>query len=267
MIFTDIMILLLTYTYILIMKNIIKHFILPILIILPVTTFADVNKTRVDQMRIVNINPEKFENEYETALNSDDIEGFNRAIFSFNQTIDDYFAKPLARGYRHLMPEWGRSRVRDFFDNLGEPRNFLNSLLQGDGEGMFRSFFRFGINSTLGMGGLHDFAGGFGLTEREKDFSQTLAVWGAGSGDYLVLPFFGPSTYRDAVGLAFDKAAEPQTYVEEFTAAGLAIGKVVSSREAVLDITDDMEEESFDLYSAYKSSYLQNRKKNLISGL
>ena len=132
---------------------------------------------------------------------------------------------------------------------------------------MFRGFWRFTINSTLGIGGLHDFAGGFGLTEREKDFSQTLAVWGVGSGDYLVLPFFGPSTYRDAVGLAFDKASNPSTYAENWASAGLTTGSAISKRERILDLTDDLEDESFDLYSSYKSSYLQNRKKNLISGL
>lgn len=221
----------------------------------------------IEEMRIVEINPEDFEDEYEHAMNSDNLESINRAIFSFNMTIDDYFLKPVARGYRFITHDWIQARVLDFFNNLDEPRNFANALLQGDIEGTFRGFWRFVVNSFIGVGGIYDVAAGFGLVEREKDFSQTLAFYGIGSGDYLVLPFLGPSTLRDTGGFAADNFLNAAFFVDGYATAGMVSANVVSQREALLDITDSIEEEAFDLYSAYKSNFLQNRKRRMLSNL
>ncbi len=217
-----------------------------------------------DSIRLVNIDTTKLQDDYDTALAGDKLEGYNRAVFSFNKSIDDYFLAPVARGYRYAVPQWGRNRVRDFYNNLQEPRNFVNSLLQGDIEGGFRAFWRAIVNTTFGVAGTYDVAAGFGLHEKDKYFSQTLGLYGLNAGDYFILPLMGPSTYRDFAGFVVDNFMEPDTYIEP-TGAAIAINgaEIISKRERLLDVTDQMEADSFDLYSTHKSSYLQNRKKNI----
>lgn len=215
-------------------------------------------------IRLINIDESKLHDDYDRAMNGDSLEKYNRAVFSFNKSVDDYFLAPVARGYRYGVPQWGRNRVRDFYSNLQEPRNFVNSLLQGDIEGTFRAFWRAIVNTTFGIAGTHDVARGFGLEQKDKYFSQTLGVYGLNAGEYVVLPLLGPSTYRDFTGYVVDNFMEPDTYIEPTGAAiALSAGEAVSKRERLLDITDQMEEDSFDLYSTHKSSYLQNRKKNI----
>lgn len=222
----------------------------------------------INEMRVIKIDPSEFDDEYSEAMNNDDLESINRAIFSFNMTVDDYFLAPIARGYRYLVHDWVRARVFDFFDNINEPINFANSVLQGDMEGAFRGFWRFVVNSTIGVGGIYDVAAGFGLKEREKSFSQTLAFYGIGSGHYLVLPLLGPSTVRDFGGFSVDRFADPTFAISSASGTvALIAGNVISTRESLLGLTDSLEEDAFDLYSSYKSAYLQNRKRNLINNL
>jgi phospholipid-binding lipoprotein MlaA len=204
--------------------------------------------------------------DYDNAIANDPLEGFNRPVFTFNHTLDKIVLKPLAQGYRAVMPLWGRDRVSNVFNNIDETRNFINSALQFNGKGMLTSFWRFVINSTIGIGGMHDVAGGFGLQGVNRDFSTTLAYYGVETGPYLELPFFGPSTVRDTVGRIGDAATYPPNYIESdewWLAALINAADVVQSREKILDFTDDLEADSFDLYSSYRASYLQNRKKNV----
>jgi len=211
------------------------------------------------------VDASNYRDQYSQALNNDPYESVNRAIFGFNETVDDYFLDPLARGYRAALPRWGRNRVSSFFSNLGEIPNFVNSIFQGDIESTFRSFTRFGVNSTIGIGGLHDVAGGFGLREKEKSFSQTLALYGFDAGNYLMLPFFGPSTSRDFAGSMVQRASEPQTYLSSgYLATAFGLVELVDTRSGLLDLTDEIDLTSFDPYSAYKSSYLQYSRKQLL---
>lgn len=131
-------------------------------------------------------------------------EGFNRSMFTFNETVDEYGLKPLAQGYDAVTPNFMQKGVSNFFSNLGEVPNVFNNLFQGKWDETASSTFRFIINTTFGIFGLFDVASEMGLKHYEEDFGQTLGYWGVNSGPYLVLPFFGPSTVRDASGMVVD---------------------------------------------------------------
>ncbi|MDO4936795.1 MAG: VacJ family lipoprotein [Sutterellaceae bacterium] len=146
---------------------------------------------------------------------SDPWETMNRHTFAFNNTVDTYVLRPVAKGYEAVMPQFARDRISNIYVNLGEPSNVMNNALQGKGEGALVSLFRFLINTTLGVGGMFDVAGtAGGQPVRNEDFGQTLAVWGVPSGPYFVIPFLGPSTVRDTAGLGVDYLSQPQTYTD-----------------------------------------------------
>jgi phospholipid-binding lipoprotein MlaA len=130
--------------------------------------------------------------------------GFNRSMYRFNYYFDKYLFLPVVHGYEFVTPVFMQERVSDFYNNIGEIKTLTNSLLQLDGEKSVKTLGRFLTNSTVGLGGLFDPATGFGLQRRQEDFGKTLGHWGAGPGPYLVLPVFGPSSLRDAGGLAAD---------------------------------------------------------------
>ena len=136
--------------------------------------------------------------------NYDPWEGFNRSIYKFNYGVDKYFFIPLVKTYRFILPDVARTGIANFFSNLFEVTNVMNNLLQGDAEGTVNTTFRFVFNSTIGLGGLMDPATPMGFPENKEDFGQTLGVWGAGPGPYLVLPILGPSTVRDGIGTGVD---------------------------------------------------------------
>ena len=136
---------------------------------------------------------------------SDPLEGFNRAMFSFNDKAYVYVLKPIAVGYRQVVPEKGRVSVNNFFSNLVAPVRIVNSALQLKGEDATNEFARFLINTTFGLAGLFDVAkNDFDIDIKKEDFGQTLGHYGVGNGPYLVLPLFGPSTVRDGIGQAID---------------------------------------------------------------
>lgn len=196
----------------------------------------------------------------DAADDGDPIEGFNRTIFTFNKGVDYVLIRPVAWGYREIVPQYGRERVGNFFTNLGEPVNFLNAALQGDADQAFTTFWRFLINSTIGILGLYDQASYMGLDYRNEDFGQTLGYYGAGPGFYLVLPILGPSNARDAIGKVVDVFTDPVTYVEEdWVPIALAVGEGIHTRAAYLEITDNIDETSIDPYANYRSLYLQRR--------
>jgi phospholipid-binding lipoprotein MlaA len=205
--------------------------------------------------------------DYASAIASDPLEPYNRVMHKINNSVDKAVLTPTARAYRYVMPNWGRDRVSSIFQNLEEPRNFTNAVLQADGKAAFTAFWRFALNSTIGIAGMHDVAKGFGLPLKEKDFSSTLAYYGVGSGPYFVAPILGPSTMRDFVAMAPDAASSPSSYADGGISASAKAVEVVAKREKIMDITDDLEKNSFDLYSSYKSGYLQNRKKSVEKSL
>lgn len=201
------------------------------------------------------------------AEDADPIEGFNRAIFTFNQGVDTVLIRPIAWGYKYVMPDYGEERVSSFFSNLGEPVNFLNSGLQGDTDQAFTSFFRFLINSSVGIAGLYDQAQYAGLPYRDEDFGQTLGSWGVGHGFYLMLPLLGPSSARDGVGRVVDMFTDPFNYINDDTARiALTAGRVVDARAGLLEITDQFDD-TIDPYATYRSAYLQRRLDVVNNGL
>ena len=195
-----------------------------------------------------------------TKPDEDPLEGYNRAVFGFNTVADKYVIRPVAKGYRYITPDPLRERIGNFSDNLREPLNMINSFLQGDFEQGMVSFWRFTINSTIGLAGLNDVATTAGLKERREDFGQTLAVWGVGSGPYFVLPILGPSTIRDTTGTVAGWYMDPFTYfLETDDRIWMAVGQGVVERERLIDPFDDIYENSLDPYVTFRSIYQQHR--------
>lgn len=190
--------------------------------------------------------------------NEDRFEGFNRAMFSFNQTLDNWFLKPVAKGYRWIAPKPVEIGVNNFFSNLGEVSNIFNDVLQWKWKQAGNDTGRILINSTVGVLGLFDVAGPAGLERSEgEDFGQTLAVWGVPQGAYLVLPIFGPSTIRDGVATPVEWYLDPVAYLDPARDRYLVKGlDIVRQRAELLDVEDLA---SGDMYIFMRDAYLQRR--------
>jgi phospholipid-binding lipoprotein MlaA len=144
---------------------------------------------------------------YEAPIaNYDPWEGFNRSMYKFNYGFDKYFFVPVVKAYQFVLPKVVRTGIANFFNNLYEIENVFNNLLQGNAEGTVNSTARIVFNTTIGLAGILDPATPMGFTKMEEDFGQTLGVWGAGPGPYLVLPILGPSSVRDGIGTGVDAA-------------------------------------------------------------
>lgn len=184
-------------------------------------------------------------------------EGFNRGVYSFNDTLDRYALKPVAQGYDYITPTPVQEGVGNFFSNLGEIGNSFNSLLQWKLTNAGTSVGRLLINTTLGLGGFLDPATRMGIEKHDEDFGQTLATWGVGSGPYLVLPFLGPSTVRDTAGLPVDWYTDPVTYVDhDVTRWSIRFIDLVQTRASLLGQEKLIQG---DRYSFIRDAYLQRR--------
>lgn len=194
----------------------------------------------------------------------DPFEGFNRAMYGFNEGFDNAIAKPVATVYRDYLPAPLRDRIRNFFSNLGDLFIGVNDLLQGKPEDTMTDWARFGFNSTFGLFGIHDIASEMGLDKREEDFGQTFGRWGVDSGPYLVLPFLGPSTVRDTVGLGLDIWFDPLANYPDVSARNTAAAvRFTGVRADLLDATTIFEQAALDKYVFLRDAYLQ-RRRNLI---
>jgi phospholipid-binding lipoprotein MlaA len=191
-------------------------------------------------------------------------EGFNRNVFAFNDVLDRYALRPVAKGYHAITPQPVEDSVGNFFSNLGEARTLLNSLLQGKVENASRATSRLLINTTAGVGGLFDVATRMDIQQQEEDFGQTLATWGWTDSRYLVLPFLGPSTLRDTAGLPVNMAAYPLTYVDDDkTRIPLSVLRLIDQRAALLDQEDLIQG---DRYRFLRDAYLQSRAFKINDG-
>jgi phospholipid-binding lipoprotein MlaA len=200
-----------------------------------------------------------------TADPQDPWEGFNRRVFAFNDVLDRYALKPVAQGYKAVTPEPVQTGVGNFFSNLGEVRTALNSLLQGKPANAGLATSRFLINSTVGIGGLLDYATLMEITADKEDFGQTMAVWGWEDSRYLVLPLLGPRTLRDASGLPADFAANPITYMDDHQLrAGLTALDIIHFRAGLLDQESLI---SGDRYRFVRDAYLQRRQFEVNDGV
>jgi phospholipid-binding lipoprotein MlaA len=190
-------------------------------------------------------------------------EGFNDPVFQFNYKLDKYVLKPVAKGYDVVVGDGEKQLLKNIFDHVAMPKRLVNSLLQGKFGGAGRELARFLINSTLGGAGMTDVAKyQFGIEKSEEDTGQTFAVWGTGSGPYLVLPFMSPLTVRDGFGYIFDLALDPINYfIPVVGSVGRRAEEIVNDRARNLDTFESVEEGTLDLYSAVRNAYIKKREK------
>jgi phospholipid-binding lipoprotein MlaA len=201
------------------------------------------------------------------AGDGDPLEPFNRAVFGFNRVADTYVIRPVALGYRYITPQVVRTHIGNVSDNLYEPVNMVNSFLQGDVTQGMTTFWRFIINTTVGLGGINDVASEAGLARRSEDFGQTLGAWGIGSGPYIVLPILGPSNLRDTTGRVADYFTNPaHYYLDSDEEMMLGMSQALVTRERWSDAIDDAYNGSLDPYTSFRSMYEQRRARLIRNG-
>lgn len=202
---------------------------------------------------------------------NDPLEPMNRAILKFNQGMETVILKPVAKGYKAILPAPARRSVYNALHNLKSPVILINDVLQGEGERAGQTFLRFLINSTIGIGGLIDVADKVGLPSHDEDFGQTLAVHGGKEGAYLVLPLFGPSSLRDGFGLGVDVLLDPLFWILRAEGVGyLNLARLglegIDRLARNLDQLEDLQQSSLDYYAALRSAYRQNRSSEIANG-
>jgi phospholipid-binding lipoprotein MlaA len=199
----------------------------------------------------------------------DPLEPFNSAMFNFNINVDQYVVTPVAKGYSYVMPLPARQSVNNFFRNIGVIPRFANNLFQLHVYNAGTELARFGINSTLGVAGLFDVADSwFGMKQHNDDFGLTLGHYGIYSGPYVMLPFLGPSTARDTVGLVVDGLMNPMSwllpwYVTVPADVGSAAINAVNYRSLHPNQFEEADRYAVDLYGAVQDAYMQTRMAEL----
>ncbi len=202
---------------------------------------------------------------------NDPLEPMNRAIFGFNEIVDDNILEPVAKGYRYVTPDPVERSVSNFFNNLGEINTIINSALQMKVDKTITSSSRLAINSTVGILGLFDVATSLGIQREREDFGQTLGYYGISSGPYLVLPFFGPSSFRDAPGFYADVMMEKSispvyTELHHEERQAIQATNVIDTRANLLKATKILDTAAKDKYIFLRESYLQRRAKLVTDG-
>jgi phospholipid-binding lipoprotein MlaA len=194
----------------------------------------------------------------EEPINVDPWEGFNRAMFSFNDTLDRYALKPAAQGYKAITPDLVETGVSNFFGNLSDIGSMVNNLLQLKGNAAGQDLGRVIFNSTVGLGGVIDIATPMGLPEHNEDFGQTLGYWGVDTGPYLVLPLLGPSNIRDGIGRIPDSMVDPVGEVNPIrTRNQLTALRIIDTRAGLFAAEELL---TGDRYTAMRDAYLQRRE-------
>jgi phospholipid-binding lipoprotein MlaA len=201
---------------------------------------------------------------------NDPFEGMNRAIFHTNLVADHVIIRPIALGYRHIVPKPLRNSVRNFLNNLDSPPIFANQVFQGDLDEAGNTLVRFGINSTVGVGGLFEVAEDWGYGRETEDFGQTLGTYGIGEGPYLFLPLAGPAPPRDLFGRVVDFFLDPTTYVHMGNKSYLRYVRfgvdALDLRERNIETLDEIERTSVDYYATVRSLYRQTRNNEIRNG-
>ncbi len=215
--------------------------------------------------------PKSAEERAEYAATNDPLEPMNRTVFDVNDFLDRLLIRPLAELYRVTVPPPLRDRIAGIVSNMKEPVIFANNVLQGEFTRAGTTLERFAANTTLGVGGMWDVADHWGIHQQMGDFGQTLYAWGINPGPYLVLPFFGPSNFRDAIGMGVDSAMSPWGYVvrinsndaeNAFTISSLT-AEGLTKREQNIEALDALREGSLDFYAQMRSVTRQYRDKQL----
>lgn len=200
----------------------------------------------------------------------DPLEGVNRQVYAFNDSLDRAVLKPVAQGYVNVVPSPIRSCVRNAFNNLGDVWSAANSVLQNRVPEGINMTFRFLLNSTMGVGGCFDVASKQGVPRVRADFGQTLGVWGLPTGPYLMLPLLGPSTIREASGTAVDFAFDPlalSAIVDNVPVRNsLYVLKLINARANLLDVGNLLNDVALDSYAFTRDAYLQ-RRDSMVRGV
>ncbi len=197
----------------------------------------------------------------------DPLEGFNRAMYSFNDGFDEAIGKPIATGYRNLLPSPVRTGVRNFFANIADLWIGANNLLQGKPADAITDWVRFAFNSTIGLFGLIDVASDIGIEKHDEDFGQTFGRWGVADGAYLVWPFLGSSSLRDSAGLIFDVSLDPVLHHDPVRVRNaMTILRATGKRADLLDASRILEEAALDKYVFQRDAYLQRRRSQVYDG-
>jgi phospholipid-binding lipoprotein MlaA len=198
----------------------------------------------------------------------DPYESLNRKVFKFNDALDNAITKPVAKGYKEITPVPIRSGVTNFFGNFLDVQTALNELFQAKVSRAASDAGRVLINSTIGFFGVFDVATRLGLEKHNEDFGQTLAVWGWKKSNYLVLPFFGPSTTRDGVGLIGDYFTDPEFWLFNNPPGNwLVLGlRIVNTRSNLLGAEQFFDTAAVDRYAFLRDGYLQLRRNQIYDG-
>lgn len=203
------------------------------------------------------------------------LEKYNRAMFSFNNKMDKYVIRPVAKGYRAITTQGMRKHVSNVFNNIEEPVSALNHILQGEFASSGKNLSRFVMNTTLGVAGIFDVATSLGVERDKTGFDETMSSWCIPDGPYIILPIVGPSTPRAALGFVADAYSSPSYWAASesgdddakgiyYGAAGL---KYLNLMAQNVNILESLEEGSVDYYEAIKSTYMQSRGKLKSCGL
>jgi phospholipid-binding lipoprotein MlaA len=203
----------------------------------------------------------------ESLAQNDPWEKTNRDIFDFDVKVDHAVARPVAKGYRAVVPEFARDGVHNFLSNLHSPVILANDVLQGSTDKAGDTFGRIVINSTVGIGGLVDVASKVGIPGHENDFGISMGKAGVSEGSYLVLPFAGPMPPRDLVGSGVDSAFDPLTYAQfhgrdTWMVVRFGMG-ILDARTSQLDAVDTIERSSIDFYATTRNLYRQSRNAKI----
>ena len=203
------------------------------------------------------------EEELETI--QDPFEGFNRAMFTFNDKVYFWALKPVAKAYKKVVPQLARRGIRNFFDNLNYPMRFFGAITQLKVKKAVMETFKFLTNSTLGMGGFIDYSSVFPEFEiSEEDTGQTLGYYGIGHGPYIVWPLLGPMSLRDSFGFSLDYFLQPVSYVEPFYLSfGIRSYDVMNRTSLKLGEYETIKESSLDPYIAIRDAYIQHRAEQI----
>jgi phospholipid-binding lipoprotein MlaA len=197
----------------------------------------------------------------------DPLEGFNRAMYSFNDGFDEAIGKPVSTAYRDVLPGPARMMIRNFFSNIADLWIGANNLLQAKPLDALTDWTRFAMNSTFGVFGLLDFASEVGIEKHDEDFGQTMGRWGMDEGAYIVWPFLGSSTVRDSVGLTLDIYTDPVLNHRPKGVRGfLVVTRATSKRADLLDASRILEEAALDKYVFQRDAHLQRRRSLVYDG-
>ena len=194
----------------------------------------------------------------------DPLEPFNRGMTNVNDAVDGAVLKPVATVYRDITPDPVRTGVNNFFQNLGDVWSFINATLQLRPREAAENFLRFNVNTVFGVAGLFDVASDMGLERTRLDFGQTLGRWGVPAGPYLVLPFFGPSSFRDAAGFSIESRGDLVQGLSDIPMRNsLYVLRAVETRANLLRASTLLEGAALDKYSFTRDLYLQRRESQI----